>query len=355
MSARANFFKIGLFVIGATAALAFLLVLLGAGKLFQSKIVMETYFDESVQGLDLGSKVKYRGVIVGEVKSIGFTYTRYQLDLPMAQRLRYVMVEATILPRLIGGRGTATDTLKVETVKEEVGKGLRVRMAPQGITGTSYLEIDYVDPDKNPIIDVPWQPDNLYIPSARATVTQFVEAASEIVDQLRKIDLDAIATNLNTLLVTTNNRVGAVDSGGISNQTKQVLAKLGTKLDQLPMDKLGNESSSLLTELRTTNRQLQAILNDPAWKQLPGNTDAAVAQFRKLVDDPNFALSLAHLENTLARLDRISGGGDADLRATIDNLRQITENLRVITENAKRYPSQLILGAPPEPAKGIQP
>src|SRR5258708_15365338 len=104
MSAQANFFKIGIFVIGATIALVFLLVMLGAGKLFQSKIVIETYFNESVQGLDLGSKVKYRGVIVGEVKSIGFTYTRYQQDKPMSERLRYVMVEATILPRLIGGR-----------------------------------------------------------------------------------------------------------------------------------------------------------------------------------------------------------------------------------------------------------
>ena len=73
MSGQANFFKIGLFVIGAAVALVFLLVLLGAGRLFQSKIVMETYFNESVQGLELGSKVKYRGVIVGEVKSIGFT------------------------------------------------------------------------------------------------------------------------------------------------------------------------------------------------------------------------------------------------------------------------------------------
>ena len=32
----------------------------------------------------------------------------------------------------------------------EIDKGLRVRLAPQGITGTSYLEIDYVDPKANP-------------------------------------------------------------------------------------------------------------------------------------------------------------------------------------------------------------
>jgi paraquat-inducible protein B len=102
MSAQANYFKIGLFVIGATIALVFLLVMLGAGRIFQSKILMETYFNESVQGLEVGSKVKYRGVIVGEVKSIGFTYTKYQQDITMSDRLRYVMVQATILPRLIG-------------------------------------------------------------------------------------------------------------------------------------------------------------------------------------------------------------------------------------------------------------
>lgn len=354
MSARANFFKIGLFVIGATVALVFLLVLLGAGKLFQSKVIMETYFDESVQGLEVGSKVKYRGVIVGEVKSIGFTYTRYQQDKPMAERLRYVMVEATILPRLIGGRAAASDTLRAENVKDEVGKGLRVRLAPQGITGTNYLEIDYVDPEKNPALEVPWQPDNIYVPSARATVTQFVAAASEIVDRLRKIDLDGIAANLNTLLVTTNKRIEAVDSGKISDQTKDVLAKLGTKLDQLHVDKIDSEGTALLAELRTSNKQLSAILDDPAWKELPSNADAAVVQLRKLVADPNFARSLAHLESLLARLDRITGGSDYDLRITIENLRQITDNLRELTDNAKRYPSQLLLGAPPEPAKGPQ-
>src|SRR5215471_669250 len=353
MSARANFFKIGLFVIGATVALVILLVLLGAGKLFQSKIVIETYFNESVQGLDVGSKVKYRGVIVGEVKSIGFTYTRYQLDKPMADRLRYVMVEATILPRLLGGR--AGDITSAETAKAEVERGLRVRLAPQGITGTSYLEIDYVDPKTNPPLPIDWTPDNLYIPSAPATISQFVAAASEIVDRLRKLDLEGTLANLNRLLVTTNNRVEAVDAAKISKSTERVLGKLETKLDQLPMDKIGRDSAALLAELRVSNQRLGAILDDPAWKKLPSDADAAAVQLRKLLDDPNFKSALAHLQATLARLDRVTGGSEPDLRRTIENLRQITDNLRELTENAKQYPSQLILGAPPAPVKGSQP
>jgi ABC-type transporter Mla subunit MlaD len=351
VSAQANFFKIGLFVIGATIALVALLVTLGAGKLFQSKVVLETYFDESVQGLEVGSKVKYRGVIVGEVKSIGFTYTRYQLDKPMSERLRYVMVEATVLPRLIGGRAGAGDLTRRDSVQAEIDKGLRVRLAPQGITGTSYLEIDYVDPKTNPILAIPWEPDNLYIPGAKSTVTQFVAAASDIVERLRKLDLDGTLANLNKLLVTTNNRVEAVDSGKISDQTKQVLGKIETKLDQLPMEQLGKDGAALLAELRQSNQKLSAILDDPAWKQLPGNADGAFAGARKIVEDPNVASTIAHLQRTLARLDRILGGGEADLSRTLENLRQISDNLRDLTENAKHYPSGVLLGGPPPPVK----
>jgi hypothetical protein len=51
----------------------------------------------------------------------------------------------------------------------------------------------------------------------------------------------------------------------------------------------------------------------------------------------------------------VMGGGESDLRRTLENVRQITDNLRDLTEDAKRNPSRLIFGAPPAPAKGIQP
>jgi len=68
MSAQANFFKIGVFVIGGVLTLVLLLLVLGSGQWFQSKVAIETYLNESVQGLEVGSKVRYRGVVVGEVR-----------------------------------------------------------------------------------------------------------------------------------------------------------------------------------------------------------------------------------------------------------------------------------------------
>ena len=60
------------------------------------------------------------------------------------------------------------------------------------------------------------------------------------------------------------------------------------------------------------------------------------------------------MQRTLARLDRIIGGGESDLSATLENMRQISDNLRDLTENAKRYPADVLLGQPPLPAKGAQ-
>ena len=54
MSQKANYFKLGLFVIGAIVALIAVLLIIGTGRFFERRITIETYFKESVQGLDIG-------------------------------------------------------------------------------------------------------------------------------------------------------------------------------------------------------------------------------------------------------------------------------------------------------------
>ncbi len=353
MSLKANYFKLGLFVIGALVAGAVVLVVIGSGRWFQPKLTIETYFNESVQGLDRGSKLKYRGVAIGEVTRIGFTYNKYQQDRPMAERARYVIVESQIEPRLLGGRGAAGDITQPDAAKLEVERGLRMRLAPQGITGTSYLEIDYVDPPP-PILPIDWTPDNIYIPGAPSTVTTFVNSAIGILDKLHKLDIEDMLTNLNTLLVTTNARMDALDTKAISRRAVTVLGKLETSLANLATKKLSDEGVALLSELRATNAELKKTLSNPALQKLPDDAGAAVARIRTIVDDPNLPKTLSHLSRTLGRIDRILGVGEADLTVTLENLRQITDNLRDLTEDAKRYPANVFLGEPPTPPERVR-
>jgi ABC-type transporter Mla subunit MlaD len=352
MSQKANYFKLGLFVIGAIAAGILVLMIIGTGRWLKPRTTIETYFNESVQGLDIGSKMKYRGVVIGEVSRITFTYVQYEQNRPMTQRKRYVLVEAQIEPHLVGGRA-ANDIASPESSKLEVERGLRVHLAPQGITGTNYLELDYVDPT-TPMLPIDWVPEHIYIPSTPSTVSTFVSAASDILDRLRRLDIEATIGNLNKLLATTNDRVAGLDTQGISKRVDQTLGKIDTTLDNLQAKKLSNEAVSLIAELRQSNAELKSFLANPALARLPQDTSAAVQSVQKLVTDPKLAQSITHLERTLARLDRVFGTGEADLGTTFQNLRQITDNLRDLTEEAKRYPSGLLFGAPPrrvEPAK----
>jgi ABC-type transporter Mla subunit MlaD len=347
VSRNANYFKLGLFVIGAVIAGILVLTIIGTGRWFRPRTTIETYFNESVQGLDLGSKMKYRGVTIGEVTRISFTYVQYELDKPMNQRKRYVLVEAQIEPRLVGGRA-ANDITTPESSKMEVERGLRVHLAPQGITGTDYLELDYTD-NPAPTLPIDWTPDHIYIPSTPSTVTTFVNAATEILDRLHRLDIETTVANLNRLLTTANDRVASLDTATISQRAEQTFSKIDRTLDNLQSKKVSDEAVGLIAELRQTNGELRKILADPAFTKLPGQTSATLESVRALVANPALPQSIAHLERTLARLDRIFGGGEADLATTFQNLRQITDNLRDLTEDAKRYPSNVLFGAPPRP------
>jgi ABC-type transporter Mla subunit MlaD len=348
MSLKANYFKLGLFVIGAIAAGIVLLIVIGSGRWFQPKLTIETYFNESVQGLDIGSKLKYRGVVVGEVTKIGFTYNRYQQEKPMSQRARFVLVEAQIEPKLLGGRAATGDLTDENSAKLEVEKGLRVRLAPLGITGTNFLELDYMDPPPL-LLQFDWKPDNVYIPSGPSTVLTFVNAAQEIFERLHKLDIEGTLTNLNKLMVTTNSRIDAIDARSLSERTLRVLAKVEKTLDSVAAKQLSDEGVALLAELRASNAELKKVLANPSLQKLPDDAGAALARVKDLVTDPKLGRSLANLERTMTRLDRILGGGEADLASSIENLRQITDNLRDLTEETKRYPANLFFGAPPPP------
>jgi len=348
MSRDANYFKLGLFVIGAVAAGIAVLTIIGTGRWFKQRTTIETYFNESVQGLDRGSKMKYRGVVIGEVTRISFTYVEYEQDKPMMQRKRYVLVEAQLEPRLVGGRA-ANDIASPESSRLEVERGLRVHLAPQGITGTNYLELDYVDPQSVSVLPIDWRPHNIYIPSTPSTITTFVSAASEILDRLHRLDIETTIANLNRLLATASDRVASLDTSAISQHAERTMSKLDATLDGLQSKKLSGEAAGLLAELRQTNNELKSFLANPALAKLPGDTAATLASVRELVSNPGLPESIAHLERTLSRLDRIFCAGEADLGTTFQNLRQITDNLRDLTEDAKRYPSNLLFGAPPRP------
>jgi ABC-type transporter Mla subunit MlaD len=67
VATEAHKFEVGVFVIVTTVVAIAGAIWLGASRFFEKTEPYVTYFSESVQGLDPGSAVKYRGVPGGHV------------------------------------------------------------------------------------------------------------------------------------------------------------------------------------------------------------------------------------------------------------------------------------------------
>src|SRR4030042_4893928 len=88
MARRTSKFMIGLFVtIGILIGMV-AVVWLGASKYFEKGATYVTYFDEAVQGLQLDSAVKYRGVEAGRVEKIRVAPDNRLIEVVMKINLR---------------------------------------------------------------------------------------------------------------------------------------------------------------------------------------------------------------------------------------------------------------------------
>ena len=339
MKTNRSYFRLGAFILLAVAALVALVIVLGTGSLLRKDLVAETYFNESVQGLDVGAKVLFRGVLVDSLTKLSFTYVKYERDKAPNQRKPYVLVEFVVRPQLLGAADVSRDEL-VAIINGEVQRGLRVREVPQGVTGLSFLELDYTDPKRNPPLAFEWEPQNLYVPSARSTVGRIVSGAEELMRRLGSVDVEGFVTNVNLLAETLTQKVDELDLGGISN-----------------------EAHGLVADLRKTNQRLQKILASNAWDEAPRDiatasrdmstaardAAAAAARVRKIAESEQFQKTVDQLQRTMARLEKMLASRENDVAVTLNNMRVISENLRDLSENAKRYPSGVIFGEPPRP------
>jgi phospholipid/cholesterol/gamma-HCH transport system substrate-binding protein len=83
MSTVSTHFKLGLFALIGAGCAVVLVFGLGMSATHRSTIRYETFFDESVQGLELGAPVKYRGIVVGNVENIAVAPDRRLVDVTL--------------------------------------------------------------------------------------------------------------------------------------------------------------------------------------------------------------------------------------------------------------------------------
>jgi len=315
MSTKASYFKIGMFVIATVGVLLAGIMVLSAGVLTRDTLLLETYMDESVQGLSVGSPVLYRGVRIGTVKQITFLPRGYPEQMKYGSEAyhkytRYVLVIMAV--DLSNFPHDADDDTIRTIIKGWVTNGLRLKIVYQGITGISYIEADYIEPQRqsDKPIELEWEPRNIYVPAAPSLFKNLTDSIESILQTVNTIDFEGIAASLVTTLDTIKTAVADAD-----------------------VPKLRAEVVGLMTDLRETNRLVIEMLDKS-----------------KSPDGVNIPETIAQLDKTLRRLDKFVMIQQSEIEEILTNIRRTTENIRELTENLKKYPGSII-GGPPSPTE----
>jgi phospholipid/cholesterol/gamma-HCH transport system substrate-binding protein/paraquat-inducible protein B len=222
MSDEKRYFKVGAFVLTGALLIGSCTVILGGGDYFAEKVVIETYFDESVQGLEVGSPVKLRGVQLGSVSSIGFVQDAYTFPTE-EQALKYGS-KVRVLMDLTSQSQNGDEDARRYQLQEMIAKGLRLRLTSIGITGTSFIEADYMDAERFPLMDIMWRPKHYYIPSAPSTIATISTAAERIFARLEDTEIEKLVQNLDRLAVSLNASVDEFDVARFQRNIDAVLA-----------------------------------------------------------------------------------------------------------------------------------
>ena len=371
MSASANHFKLGLFVLTAAVLLVAGVVVLGVGALFTKTIPMETYVDESVQGLEVGAAVKHRGVKIGKVTRIDFVANKYEVRATnqYVDYGSYVLVEAALEPDAFGAESMSQLRARVGQMVEG---GLRIHMAFSGLTGAAYLEVAFLDPEENPPPDITWVPNELYIPAAVSTFGRLVSATEEILAEIRKANISGLASNLDQLLVATTKAVEGANISEVRQEAVGLLKELRASNDRLrailASPHIDTTLESAAATLTSTNRILNGSEQDLAafagelprltrsLREASDRLEALLASEQTAQTMTGLADSAAQLPETVAQLQQtlrqiedLVANERADVQAIIANLRVISEHLTTLSSRAKDYPAHLLFGDPPEP------
>jgi paraquat-inducible protein B len=339
MSQRANPTLIGVFVVGAI-----LLAIVGVGALssnqiFSTRTTFISYFEESVNGLDVGAPVKFKGVPIGEVTDI-------KLRVDLQNETFQVPVQYAIdLEPVTDTTGAPLDLDNPVLLRDQIGDGLRAQLQLESIvTGKLYVELTYVsNPDSVALAQ--GRSPHLEIPTQLSPLARLGEEASGLMTNLRRFDVSKINENLVTFLVNANDKLEQLDAAEIN---RSILATIESIQDVVESDELRTavaDAPRITARLRTTTAEAQRLVErlnakvDPTAEELKATSTELQATLRKM-------------RGTMTELDRTlstDSGIGYQAQDALEKLSNAAESIRVLVQSLERNPSMFIRGrdAPP--------
>lgn len=302
MAKNVSNFTLGLFVvIGLFIGLA-AVVWLGASRYFKTGSTYVTFFDESVQGLEVDSSVKYRGVDVGRVKKIEVAPDRRLIEVVMT-----IYKENIVRP----------DTIAQNSLT--------------GLSGTSFVSLSPGKPEdlaNAPRIDFPVR--YQVIPSKPSQFKQIVSETEDAVENLKQFDFK-----------------------GLSGQLKSATKSLEDLLSDPRLERIIAHLESASSRIDSTSQRIDEMVSRGEVEDILREAKLALADIRDLVSGTQAEIEAMDLPGTTRNADRLMDGLDLrtrriteDIRSALESLEETSGSLDKLIGRLNANPSDIICSEP---------
>ena len=286
-------FVLGLFVTGGCIILALVLVWIGATQYFERGRKYISYFNESVQGLQKDSEVKFRGVKVGRVEDIIIAPDNRQVGVIMVINLKF-----------------------------DPTKGYVAQLELTGITGVMFINLVPQNPKK------PYVPPKIVfvspypvIPSQPSEIARILSGIDEVIANLKGLDTKGISEGAKATFEEMKNFFGGEKTKHIIAELEVSSANLTKISSRIKKDVSRGEIGKILLEARGTFEGTRTLVAN-AKKDLEG------MMLPETVGKSRLALS--------------------HINALVEKLGQTSDTLNLLVERIYLRPPDLLFGKPPK-------
>ncbi|SFN10499.1 intermembrane transport protein PqiB [Variovorax sp. OV329] len=248
---------------------------------------MLLYFNQSLRGLTPGAAVDFRGIVIGEVKSIGVEFDSEHREFRMPV---FVEIYPERLRRRAHEKQEDSRWTPEQRIRWLVNKGLRAQLRTGNLlTGQVYVALDF-------------------FPKAPAA----------------KVDIDKSPLELPTV------------ANSLDDLQAQV-QEIASKINKVPFEQIGQDARTAMASLDKTLKsaeQLARNLNNDVSPEIT----AAMKDVRKTL-------------NTAERTIASDSPLQQDMRQTLQELSRAAASLRILTDYLERHPESLLRGKPEDTKK----
>ncbi|HEX3473790.1 MAG TPA: MlaD family protein [Kofleriaceae bacterium] len=305
MSSTTRNFRLGLLVLAGLVAVVLIAVALGLRGLGPATETYHTYFDESVQGLDIGAPVKYRGVRIGNVSAIAIAPDR-----------KHVAVDLAVISDEARRLGLA-----------DVNPALRTQLSTQGLTGVKLVEIDFTDPVANPPPELPFAPGPRYVPARTSTIRGLEQSLEGVGQRLPELVDRAVSTltKLEAMLDELSDRDVPRQIADAAAGAGAAVAEIRRLAQHLDRARLGDRAAATLARLDGAVTRLTGAIDQV------GGPHGLIASARRAAD-------------SLGNLGAGAAGAAPELQRVLREIGDAAQAFRELVEDIDRDPDMLVKG-----------